>query len=249
MLLLIASIAHADTSCYEQCAEDMNTCFDGIDTDPWVDCQEAGHSGTDLVNCVGQAQAQVSVECANYLGECNDRCDENTGGGAGYRVDTESCPDGTTRSPLGACTPVLGESPTDSDPDDGCPAGYIRGEDDRCVPEIDVVPSAAFEVDGNWWVTCPDGTIPGPADACVVDTREWPTDTEACPPGFVTGPDGDCVPNLNTALGRELLAMVTQALDGQGLLDEASVQMLESWGALPTEDVQSTVDQLRNDWQ
>ena len=115
--------------------------------------------------------------------------------------------------------------------------------------EADCVNDCSDELDGTWWVSCPDGMKPGPADACVIDTSEWPQDDDDCPPGFVPGPSGECVPDRATTLGRELLALTASGLASQGALTETRMEMRADWGAQPTDDVQTSIETILECWE
>lgn len=131
-----------------------------------------------------------------------------SGGSVSYvGGDAMPCPKGMKRNHLGVCAAYFKK--TELPPGkDGCPAGEERGDDDRCVPSVQIkgVPLA----DG-FVVACPEGMKPSPVDGgCVMNDVGVIVDQENetgrdCPNGMQPGPNGDCVPVADDLTPKQLL--------------------------------------------
>jgi hypothetical protein len=248
-LALAATPSHADdglSECLGSCEDFTLECMKDAETAAAEDC--AGLAGADdwiRRSCEGQAVAPYTGTCAEAAGSCQEACGEAYGSSAGYTLD--DCPSGTRPSPLGTCLPDFGAAPEDEDPDDGCPAGFMPGADDGCVPAIVMVPADVVDAgDGSGWVVCPGGTVPGPVDGCVFDTSEVEVELADCPPGFVGGGEGQCVPDHSSPSGRMLLGTMVRTVATLGT--ELPAELLASWGVVEVEDVERAVAQLEERW-
>lgn len=247
-LALAAAPAHADglSDCLAGCEELALGCMEDAQRAAAEDC--AGLAGVaDWIrrSCEGQAEADYAGTCAEATGSCQETCGESFGSSASYSVD--GCPGGTRPSPLGTCLPDFGAAPEDETPDDGCPAGFVRGADDSCVPTITMVPADVVDAgDGSGWVVCPGGTVPGPIGGCVFDTSERDVALPDCPPGFVGGGEGECVPDHSSLAGRMLLGTMVRTMAALGT--ELPAEVLASWGVVEVEDVERAVAELEGLW-
>ncbi len=211
-------------------------------------------------------QYNIDVDCIRYdddstsFGrECRDSCVAERkscveaaksrfgdGGGAGMRI--HPCPRGTTPNPLGQCilTVITQESPdTDSDP---CPAGFVRGPRDACVPKIRVI--GLLRTGEDWYIVCPEGMRPSPDDGgCIVDTGTSGDGGSGvlygrdCPPGSIPGARDDCVlvspvePGVPLGEGQaEIIPTLEMEMSGMRASDDSFQSEMKRFRMMKTDD-------------
>lgn len=223
-----------DASCRQRALESYNLSYNGASIAE-VACQERAYDvHRERMDAIEDRYTGVPTgpnpgyhygleckeECSNQSRECQDDTGDGAGEGDEAGMRLEPCPPGTRPTPLGVCMVRFQSQPASFPSEPGtCPEGSVPGPDDRCVPKTQI--AGVVQSFGEWWLLCPEGTSPSPADGGCVPTLEGadgesaPGDVDRwCPPGMKLGPAGGCEPDVSTAP------------DGAGGV----------WNAMPVED-------------